>query len=322
MPESESGGPKKPGKSASSAAKPAKSAAKTSSRAAAKKPAKAAAKATSKKPAKTAAKKPPKAAGAAAKTATSAAKKPGTTPRKTAAAKKPAAAAGTSAAKAASSATPARKARSAAPKVTPAVAPPKPLSVATEKLSHPAPPGAPAAPAPAPAPRAPSKRTVVQDTARAYFDALAARDADAAARVWAADGIDDILPLGIFRGVEAIRAFLKELFTAVPDMRFTVERITADDRVAAVQWRSAGTFSAGTFQGLEPTGRRVELRGVDCLEVVDGKIVHNTGVFDGAAFARQVGLLPPEDSGADRAIRAGFNTVTKLRRTVAKRTAR
>lgn len=241
MPESESGGPKKPGKSASSAAKPAKPAAKTSSRSAAKRPTKAAAKATSKKPAKRAAKP---------------------------AAKKPA--------KAAS----------------------------------------------APAPRAPAKRTVVEETARAYFDALTARDADAAIRIWAADGVDDVLPLGIFRGREAISAFLKELFAAVPDMRFTVERITADDKVAAVQWRSAGTFSAATFQGLEPTGRRVDLRGVDCLEVVDGKIVHNTGVFDGAAFARQVGLLPPEDSGADRAIRAGFNTVTKLRRTVAKRTAR
>ena len=163
---------------------------------------------------------------------------------------------------------------------------------------------------------------MVENTARAYFDALGARDADAAARVWSDEGIDDVLPLGIFRGAKAIRGFLKELFTAAPDMRFTVERITADERVAAVQWRSVGTFTSGTFQGIEPTGRRVELRGIDCLEVVDGKIVHNTGVFDGAAFARQVGLLPPEDSGADRAIRAGFNTVTKLKRSVAKRTAR
>jgi len=169
--------------------------------------------------------------------------------------------------------------------------------------------------------RTPSKRTVVADTARSYFDALAARDASAAAALWHKDGVEDLVPLGIFRGPDAIRRLLTEMFTAMPDMRFSVERITADDSVAAVQWRATGTFSAGSFQGLEPTGRRVELRGTDCLEIDEGKIIRNTAIFDGAAFARQVGLLPAEDSGADRAIRAGFNTVTKLRRSVAKRTA-
>jgi hypothetical protein len=106
----------------------------------------------------------------------------------------------------------------------------------------------------------------------------------------------------------------------MPDLRLSVERITADDRVAAVQWRASGTFSGGPFQGIEPTGRRIELRGIDCLEVVDGKVMRNTSVYDGAAVARGMGLLPPEDSGADRAMRAGFNTVTKLRRAVAART--
>lgn len=171
-------------------------------------------------------------------------------------------------------------------------------------------------------PRAVPKRAVVQETARSYFEALAARDADRAARAWGEGGVDDIVPLGIFRGRAAIRALLLEMFTAMPDSLFSVERITADDKVAAVQWRVVGTFSGASFQGLEPTGRRVDLRGSDCLQIEDGKIVHNTGIFDGAAFARQVGLLPPEDSGADRAIRAGFNTVTKLRRTVARRTPR
>ncbi len=331
MGESESGGPKKPGKSTGPAPK--------SPKPAAKKPAKAPAK----KAAKPAATKPTKVTSATAKGAASAAKKPATRTRKPAKA-----------------ATPAKKARPSAPKVTPAAKPAGPLPAA--KSAGPVPAPKPAAPVPAPKPaapaapgallesagsdaapagpvepvapvkpaaphreapsRAPAKRTVVQATAGAYFEALAARDADAAVRVWDAEGVNDIVPLGIFRGPAAIRTLLKEMFTAMPDARFTTERITADDKVAAVQWRLAGTFSEGTFQGLQPTGRRVDLRGVDCLEIVDGRIVHCTSTFDGAAYARQVGLLPPEDSGADRAIRAGFNTVTKLRRTMAKRTAR
>jgi len=168
--------------------------------------------------------------------------------------------------------------------------------------------------------RAPGQGTAVETIARTYFEALTARDAAAAARLWDKGGVQDLVPIGIFRGPGAIEQFFQEMFTAMPDLRFEVERITADAGVAAVQWRLAGTFSAGSFQGLEPNGRRVELRGTDCLEIDDGRIMRNTAVFDGAAFARQIGLLPAEDSGADRAIRAGFNTVTKLRRSVARRT--
>ena len=45
----------------------------------------------------------------------------------------------------------------------------------------------------------------------------------------------------------------------------------------------------------------------------------NTGYFDGASFARQIGMLPPDGSGADRAMKSAFNAVTKLRRAVAER---
>ncbi|MDQ4049704.1 MAG: ester cyclase [Actinomycetota bacterium] len=181
-------------------------------------------------------------------------------------------------------------------------------------------PAATASPAPKPAAaRAPAKRKVVQDAARSYFDAVAARDAATMAAHWHREGVHDSVPLGVFRGPEAVRRLYQETFTAMPDIQITVERITADDRVAAVQWRARGTFSGGPFQGFEPTGRRVELRGIDCLEVEEGKILRNTSVYDGAAVARGMGLLPAEDSGADRAMRAGLNTVTKLRRVVAGR---
>ena len=45
----------------------------------------------------------------------------------------------------------------------------------------------------------------------------------------------------------------------------------------------------------------------------------NTAYFDGASFARQIGMLPPDGSGADRAMKSAFNAVTKLRRAVAER---
>ncbi len=169
-------------------------------------------------------------------------------------------------------------------------------------------------------PRRSARVKAVEEVGRSYFEAIDARDADAMAAHFHPDGIEDIVPLGVFRGPEAVRTLFREMFIALPDATMKIERIVADHEIAAVQWRMTGTFEGGSFQGIDPTGKRVELRGFDALEIdEDGKITRNTGYYDGAAFARAIGLLPPQDSGVDKAMLAGFNAVTKLRRKVASR---
>ncbi len=170
-------------------------------------------------------------------------------------------------------------------------------------------------------PRRSGRARVNEQTAVSYFEAVAARDPDAMAAHWHADGVEDFVPIGIFRGPGAVRSFFSELFTALPDSQFLVQKVVADATGATVQWRLTGTFSGGAFQGMEPTGSRIELRGCDCLEVDEaGKITRNTAYYDGAAFARGIGMLPAQDSTADRAMRIGFNTVTRVRAAVARRT--
>ena len=166
-------------------------------------------------------------------------------------------------------------------------------------------------------PRRSARVKAVEEAAQKYFDAVTARDPAAMADCWHADGVEDIIPLGVFRGPEAVKALFTELFTAFPDFEFTVTRITADHEVAAVQWRATGTFTGGPFQGLDPNGRRIELRGTDCVEIdEEGRITRNTAAYDGMGFARGLGLLPPENSGAEKAMRGAFNAVTKLRKAV------
>jgi steroid delta-isomerase-like uncharacterized protein len=152
-----------------------------------------------------------------------------------------------------------------------------------------------------------------EDVARSYFEAVAARDPSAMASHWSADGVDDVVPIGILRGPDEVRDFFAGLFAAIPDFEFVVERITAGESAAAVQWRATGTFDGGPFQGIEATGRRVELRGCDCVEVEDGKLVRNTAYYDGMAFARSIGMMPPLDSPAEKAMKTAFNSFTKLR---------
>ena len=155
--------------------------------------------------------------------------------------------------------------------------------------------------------------TPAEQVARSYFEALTARDIDTAVAHWHAEGIEDVTPLRVYRGADEIRGFLASLVGSMPDMEMTVTRLTANERVAAVEWRIAGAFSGDPFEGIDPTGSRVELRGADVLEVEDGSIVANTVYYDSTEFARAVGMLPKKDSGAERAMVTAFNGATKVR---------
>jgi steroid delta-isomerase-like uncharacterized protein len=164
-----------------------------------------------------------------------------------------------------------------------------------------------------------TRRKAVEDAVRSYYEAMDKRDVAGMLAHWAEDGVEDIVPVGVVRGREELRGFLTELFAAMPDASTTITRVIAGERDCAVEWRLEGTFDGAPFMGIEPTGSRVELREVSIVELTDGQIVGITAYFDGASFARQIRLLPPDGSGTDRAMKSAFNAVTKLRRAVAER---
>jgi steroid delta-isomerase-like uncharacterized protein len=173
---------------------------------------------------------------------------------------------------------------------------------------------------PAAKPKRVTKRKAVEQYARSYLDALARRDVEAVGEHWREDGVEDLVPVGMLRGRQEIKDFFSSTFAAMPDAETTLVRIVAGDHLAAVEWRMSGTFSGTPFQGIEPTGKQVEVRGIDMLEIEDGEIVSNTAYYDGMALARQFGMLPPQDSGAERAMKSAFNALTKARRAIAERT--
>lgn len=154
--------------------------------------------------------------------------------------------------------------------------------------------------------------------ARAYFEAVARRDVDGMIECWEPGGIDRLAPIGPLRVPDEMRPAFEELFTAVPDMKFEVVDFVSARNKAAVRWRMRGTFCGGTFQGVDPTGARIDLEGIDMLTIENGKITHNEAYYDGLTFARQVGLMPPQDSGAERAMTQAFNVRTRMTRSLFK----
>jgi hydroxyacylglutathione hydrolase len=151
-----------------------------------------------------------------------------------------------------------------------------------------------------------------------YFDALARRDVEAMAALWAPDGREHIASQIDAVGPNGVREYFTELFTAFPDFALTVETTVAQDDKVAVHWTARATMT-GPFMHLEPTGAHVELEGIDLLRVADGKIARNDAVADGMGVARQIGVVPAAGSALESRLFAAFNARTRATRRAAAR---
>ena len=156
-------------------------------------------------------------------------------------------------------------------------------------------------------------RSLTELARHVFTDVLNRRDADALREYWAEDVVE-VFPTGILRGQDAVHAYFAETFAAMPDFRIEATHIAeSGEETVFVKWHTSGTFNGGPWNGIEPTGDRLEIDGMDCFTIRDGLVVHNFIVFDQMSFARQIGMMPPDGSAGDRALRAAFNAKTKLR---------
>lgn len=147
--------------------------------------------------------------------------------------------------------------------------------------------------------------------ADAYFDAINRSDIDAAVAMWRPGGRENVRGQVDTTAPDGVREFLSGIVGPFPDFAFEVVEKTVQDDRAAYRWQARGTFTGTPFQGVEATGARIDIEGVDVLIVRDGEIVENNAFTDGMTVARQLGLMPPEGSGQERAMKRAFNAKTK-----------
>lgn len=150
---------------------------------------------------------------------------------------------------------------------------------------------------------------------KGYFDAVAARDVDAMAAFWEPGCIDELHGLASLRAPEGVTEWFANTFRAVPDFQMKVIDLIAGDDKVAVRWQMTGTFSGDAkFEGAIATGEKIDITGCDVLTVRDGKIVHNDAYLNGMQMARQLGMLPAQGSGQERAMIGALNAKTRLAR--------
>lgn len=99
------------------------------------------------------------------------------------------------------------------------------------------------------------------------------------------------------RGIEALKAFYRDMFRAFPDARFTMNEVVSADDAVAVHWTFYGTHE-GEFFGVPASGKQVQVNGCEIDLFENGRITRFRGVVDQLTLLQQIGAIePPGDFG-------------------------
>jgi predicted ester cyclase len=128
------------------------------------------------------------------------------------------------------------------------------------------------------------------------FETLNQHDTTPLKQFWTADTVERF-PDRTCRGPEEIAGYFEDAFAAMPDFHMEVLAIAEQGEDIFVHWHLTGTH-LGPLMGIEPTGRKVKIDGMDHFVLRDGALVSNFVVFDRMQYAVQLGVLPPPGSSA------------------------
>jgi predicted ester cyclase len=128
-----------------------------------------------------------------------------------------------------------------------------------------------------------------------YVELYNLRDLDGCVELFVEDAVQ-VSPDGTVHGRRRIRERLARQLAACPDMRLSVGSFVEQGDSFADEWAFAGTHT-GPFllpdgTELAPTGRPVEIKGMEFVQVRDGKIVTRHLYYDYLSVATQFGVLP------------------------------
>lgn len=115
------------------------------------------------------------------------------------------------------------------------------------------------------------------------------------------DALDDIFSVGFVNhdpawptvtDRESFRGWAAGWLEAAPDMEIVIEDIVAQRDKVAGRWTCRWTDVAG-IAGSQPTGKQIEVTGMDICRIADGKIVERWWAKDVLGAMQQLGVVAP-----------------------------
>jgi steroid delta-isomerase-like uncharacterized protein len=124
-------------------------------------------------------------------------------------------------------------------------------------------------------------------TQEGLAEAINGGDLDKMDQFFTADVVDHDPAPGQAAGPQGFKDFFAMMRSAFPDLKTAPERVVVDDESGAIAYTLTGTHE-GEFQGIAPTGRRIEARGMQIARFEDGKIAERWGSSDELGILKQL----------------------------------
>jgi steroid delta-isomerase-like uncharacterized protein len=134
----------------------------------------------------------------------------------------------------------------------------------------------------------------LDETIGRYNEAWNAHDLDAIMEMHAPDMVFENHTAGESAQGEEVREHIGSIFETWPDIKFETRRLYVGDGVVTQEWTASATHTNTMRRGdlvAEPSGNRIEWRGIDVIPFEDGLVKRKDVYSDSVSILRQVGLL-------------------------------
>ena len=101
----------------------------------------------------------------------------------------------------------------------------------------------------------------------------------------------DHAPDSPLNSIEKAQQVFTQMFTALPDLRVTIQHQVAEGDTVMTHKIFQGTH-LGAFMGVAPSGKPIRFGVIDILRVQNGTIVEHWAIQDRLGLMQQLGLLP------------------------------
>ena len=98
---------------------------------------------------------------------------------------------------------------------------------------------------------------------------------------------------------------------AFPDLNLEIIEMHSSGDIVMARWRATGTHR-GDLMGIAPTGKRVEVTGLNLVHFSEGKMTDEIAEWDQVQMLRDLGVIPERDSTQEKALRTLSNLRTKV----------
>jgi steroid delta-isomerase-like uncharacterized protein len=134
----------------------------------------------------------------------------------------------------------------------------------------------------------------LRQTIDRYNEAWNSHDLDAISSMHASDMVFANHTAGESATGDEVREHIASIFETWPDIEFSTRRLYVHDGLVVQEWTATATHAKTMRRGelvAEPTGKRIEWRGIDVIPYEDGLVKRKDVYSDSVSILRQLELI-------------------------------